>query len=225
MKILIVEDQLQMVDTLTTYLERSGYICEVATNYEKAEEKIGVYTYDCILLDITLPGGNGLNLLTLLRKQRTNTGVIILSAKDSVDDRITGLQQGADDYLPKPFHLSELNARLQALFRRLKFEGNHSVHFENMEIDIESQKVRINATELVLTKKEYELLLFFASNPERVLSKTALAEHIWGDNSDQSDSFDFLYSQIKNLRRKLSEASAFFTIQAVYGLGYKLFRE
>ncbi|MDJ1485635.1 response regulator transcription factor [Cytophagaceae bacterium YF14B1] len=225
MKILIVEDQLQMVDTLTTYLERSGYVCEVATNYEKAEEKIAVYTYDCILLDISLPGGNGLNLLTLLRKQRTNTGVIILSAKDSVDDRITGLQQGADDYLPKPFHLSELNARLQALFRRLKFEGNHSVCFENMEIDIESQKVHINATELVLTKKEYELLLFFASNPERVLSKTALAEHIWGDNSDQSDSFDFLYSQIKNLRRKLSEASALFTIHAVYGLGYKLFRE
>ncbi|MES2734623.1 MAG: response regulator transcription factor [Bacteroidota bacterium] len=225
MKILIVEDEAEMLNSITAYLAKAGYACEIAASYAEAEEKLALYQYDCILLDITLPDGNGLDLLTILRQHKSSTGVIILSAKNALDDRIKGLALGADDYLLKPFHLSELNARVQALLRRLQFEGSNQIGLGNLQVDILTRQVSVNEKMLVLTKKEYELLLFFVSNQTRVISKISLAEHIWGDNSDQNDSYDFLYSQIKNLRKKLAEAGAEHTIQAVYGFGYKLVKE
>ena len=225
MKILIVEDEPELLSSITAYFALSGHVCELAATYEEANEKINLYQYDCIILDITLPGGSGLDILEKVKSNKTKTGVIILSAKNSVDDRVKGLQLGADDYLPKPFHFTELNARVIAILRRLKFEGANEVQVGNITIALDDQKVYVNETEVTLKKKEYELLLFFISNKNRIISKSSMAEHIWGDNIDQSDSFHFLYSQIKNLRKRLNECGADFNIQAVYGLGYKFIKE
>jgi DNA-binding response OmpR family regulator len=225
MKILIVEDEIGILNSLTAYFAKSGYVCEVASTFREAEEKIEIYQYDCVILDITLPDGNGLDLLTQLKAARSKAGVLILSAKDSLDDRVKGLTLGADDYLPKPFHLTELNARLTSILRRLKFEGSTEVTVGNMHLDLEKRTVLVNGTPIVLKNKEYELLQFFISNQQRIVSKSSLAEHIWGDHIDQADSFDFLYSQIKNLRKKLTESQADHTIQALYGLGYKFVKE
>ncbi len=221
MKILVIEDEAGMLNSITAYFAKSGYICEVATNFSEAEEKIHLYEYDCIILDITLPDGNGLDILEQLKKNKSKAGVIILSAKNSLDDRVKGLTLGADDYLPKPFHLTELNARVLAIFRRMKFEGNKEVSVGNIRLDLDAQKMHVEKHELVLKKKEHELLLFFISNQSRIISRSSLVEHIWGDNTDREDSFDFLYSQIKNLRKKLQETKADYTIEAVYGIGYK----
>ncbi len=224
MKILIVEDEPGILHSITAYFTRVGYLCEVATTYRAAVEKIHLYQYDCVILDITLPDGNGLDVLEQLKMSKSSAGVLILSAKDSLDDRVKGLELGADDYLPKPFHLTELNARVMSLLRRIKFEGNKEVTMGNLRLHLDQRSVYVNNTELLLKNKEYELLLFFISNPQRVVSKSSLAEHIWGDHIDQADSFDFLYSQIKNLRKKLSEYQANYTIQAMYGLGYKFIK-
>ena len=225
MKILIVEDEPDLLNSITAYFALSGYVCELASTYAEGDEKISMYEYDCIILDITLPGGSGLNLLEKVKSRKTKTGVIILSAKNSVDDKVKGLQLGADDYLPKPFHFTELNARVTAILRRLKFEGGNQIQVGNITIATDDQKVFVNGAELTLKKKEYELLLFFISNKNRIVSKSSMAEHIWGDNIDQADSFHFLYSQIKNLRKRLNEQGADFNIQVVYGLGYKFVKE
>jgi DNA-binding response OmpR family regulator len=225
MKILIVEDEPEMLSSITEYFTQSGFICEIATTQTEGEEKVHLYDYDCVILDITLPDGNGLTILEQLKKKKTKAGIIILSAKNSLDDKIKGLLLGADDYLTKPFHMTELNARVTAIVRRLKFEGNNEVILGNIRLDIDSKKIYINEKELILKKKEYELLLFFVSNKERIVSKTSLAEHIWGDNIDQIDSYDFLYSQIKNLRKRLNEFRSDYNIQATYGIGYKFIKE
>ncbi len=190
-------------------------------DFDSAEEKIGLYSYDCILIDIGLPGGSGLELVQLLKNKRSQTGIIIISAKGSVDDRIAGLDLGSDDYLPKPFHLSELSARMKALIRRKNFEGNTEIRLEEMHIDPSAQQVTINGQELVLTKKEYDLLLYFVMNKNRVLTKNSIAEHLWGDNMDQADEFDFIYTHIKNLRKKIIEKGGKDRLETVYGMGYK----
>ena len=222
MKILIIEDELQMLENMRQTLEREHYIVETASDYSTANAKIGVYTYDCILLDITLPDGSGLELLKQLKSQGKEDGVIIVSAKDSLDDRIKGLNLGADDYLPKPFHMAELHARVKAIVRRKNFEGNNQIEVGNVRIDPESRSVFISGKEVVLNRKEFDVLVYMISNKTRLVTKTALAEHVWGDHIDQADSFDFIYSQIKNLRKKLSDADATIEIEAVYGVGYKL---
>ncbi len=225
MKLLIVEDEISMQQSIHAYFTKSGYVCEIAGTQKSAEEKIQMYHYDCVILDITLPDGNGLHILEQLKKRKTKTGVIILSAKNSLDDKVVGLTMGADDYLSKPFHFTELNARVTAIVRRLHFQGNNQIEIGNIRFELEAQKVFIVDKELILKKKEYELLLFFVSNTDRIISKSSLAEHIWGDNSDRTDSFDFLYSQIKNLRRRLNENASEYNIQAIYGLGYKFIKE
>lgn len=222
MKILIIEDEPQMLENMRQTLEREQYIVETASNFADANDKIGVYNYDCILLDITLPDGNGLELLKQLKAMGKEDGVIIVSAKDSVDDRIKGLNLGADDYLPKPFHMAELHARVKAIVRRRNFEGNNRIEIGNVSLDPESRNVVIHGKEVVLNRKEYDVLTYMISNKTRLVTKTALAEHVWGDHIDQADSFDFIYSQIKNLRKKLSDAEATIEIDAVYGVGYKL---
>ncbi|WP_047246954.1 response regulator transcription factor [Maribacter thermophilus] len=222
MKILIVEDEPQMLENMRQTLEQEKYIVESASDYTTAQEKIGVYDYDCILLDITLPDGNGLALLEQLKSLGKEDGVIIVSAKDSLDDRIKGLDLGADDYLPKPFHMAELHARVKAVVRRRSFEGNKHIEIGNLVIDPESRSVSIGGKETMFNRKEYDILLYMISNKTRLVTKMALAEHVWGDHIDQADSFDFIYSQIKNLRKKLSDAGAAIEIEAVYGVGYKL---
>lgn len=221
MKILVIEDETAMLHSITAYFAKSGYVCETATNVAEAQEKIYMYEYDCVILDITLPDGNGLDILEQLKKNKTKAGIIILSAKNSLDDRVKGLVLGADDYLPKPFHLTELNARVTAIIRRLKFNGDNEVAVGNIRLDLSTQRIYVADKELILKKKEYELLLFFISNKTRIISKSSLVEHIWGDNADRADSFDFLYSQIKNLRKRLQEYNATYNIEAIYGIGYK----
>ncbi|MCK8495990.1 MULTISPECIES: response regulator transcription factor [Spirosoma] len=221
MKLLLIEDEQALSQTIIRFLSQQGHVCELATTYQQGQEKIGVYTYDCVLIDLMLPGGSGIDLLRLLKKDHNHTGAIILSAKDSLDDKLLGLDLGADDYLPKPFHLSELNSRINSLLRRLKFKGTARLEIGALQIDTDARVVYVHEHALELNRKEYDLLLLFATNPNRVIKKSALAEHIWGDQSDQVDSYDFIYSQIKNLRRRFSQVGYELAIQTVYGIGYK----
>ncbi|RKS53386.1 DNA-binding response OmpR family regulator [Gillisia mitskevichiae] len=220
MKILIVEDEPQMLENMRQSLEKEHYNVEAVSNFKSALERIGVYNYDCILLDIGLPDGNGLELLKQLKKMNKTGGVIIVSAKDSLDDRLNGLDLGADDYLPKPFHMAELHARVKAVMRRRNFEGNKIVEIGNVLINLESRSVQIEGEEIVFNRKEYDILMYLITNKTRLVTKAALAEHVWGDHIDQADSFDFIYSQMKNLRKKLENATI--NVEAVYGVGYKL---
>lgn len=219
MKVLIVEDEKELGESVATYLKAQGYNCELAADLKTAFEKIEVFDYDCILLDITLPGGSGLSVLKELRESNRTDGVLIISAKNSIDDKVTGLLMGADDYLAKPFHLSELSARVAAIIRRKKFSGNSLLHFNELVIDTAGKTASVNEKLVELTKKEFDLLLYFAGNKGRMISKDAIAQHLWGD--DMSGNFDFIYTHIKNLRKKLQEAGCADYIKSIYGMGYK----
>lgn len=203
-------------------LEKERYVVESASTFQEASEKIHDYSYDCIILDIMLPGGSGLTLLKELKELHKKDSVIIVSAKDSIDDKVTGLDLGADDYLTKPFHLAELNARIKSSIRRKQQDGELQLSFGNILIYPDRHTVFIDGTELSLNRKEFDLLYYFISNPDRLISKSTLAESVWGDYIDQADSFDFIYSQVKNLRKKLKAAGAGPEIKAVYGFGYKM---
>ncbi len=220
MKILIVEDEPEMLENMRQTLELEYYTVESASNYQAASEKISAYSYDCILLDISLPDGSGLDLLNQLKESGKSDAVIIVSAKDSLDDRLTGLNKGADDYLPKPFHMAELHARVKAVLRRRHFDGNNMITMGNLTLHPEDRVMKIDDVEIILNRKEFDIMLYLITNKNRLVTKAAIAEHVWGDHIDQSDSFDFIYSQIKNLRKKLQEATV--AIEAVYGIGYKL---
>lgn len=222
MKLLIVEDEQALNQSIVAFLSAGGYVCESVFNYHAAVEKIELYDYDCIILDIMLPGGSGLQLLKDLKQNGKADGVIIISAKDSLDDKIEGLQLGADDYLTKPFHLSELSVRVAAIIRRKKFNGRSLITIGDMEIDTVGQQVKIKGQIVELTQKEYQLLLFFVVNKNKVLSKNAIAEHLWGDDMDMASNFDFIYVHIKNLRKKIVAAGTEDPIKSLYGVGYKL---
>jgi DNA-binding response OmpR family regulator len=221
MKILIVEDEPALNKSMVEYLSSQQYLCESVSNYPDALEKIELYQYDCIVLDIMLPGGNGLQLLQVLKDEGKSDGVIIISAKNELDDKIKGLRLGADDYLTKPFHLSELSVRIAAIIRRKNLQGSNLLIFEEIVIDVPAKTVTINNQNLVLTRKEYELLVYLIINKNRVLSKSMIAGHMWGDDMDMADSYDFIYAHIKNLRKKLLNAGAADYLQSVYGMGYK----
>lgn len=221
MKILLVEDEKGLSDSISTYLKQEGYLCEVVTEFKSADEKIELYQYDCILVDINLPDGNGLNLVKSLKKLKAQAGIIIISAKNSVDDKIEGLDLGADDYLSKPFSLAELNSRIKSVLRRRKFEGNDEIVFNEITIKPSESNVLVNGASVTLTKKEYDLILFLISNKNRILTKETIAEHLWGDDMDMADSYDFIYTHIKNLRKKLVEKGCQDYMKTVYGMGYK----
>lgn len=221
MKILIIEDEPSLRELMQRELSREGYVVECAATYAEADAKLAGYTYDCILLDIMLPDGNGLRLLEALKAAEKRESVIIISARDSIEDKVLGLELGADDYLPKPFHLMELSARIRSVARRQR-GGQRLLLLGNVQLDPERQQVRVGEQELALLKKEFRILAYFMQRPNHLIDKTMLAEAVWGDHADQLDSFDFVYSQIKNLRRKLSEAGATIEIKAIYGFGYKL---
>lgn len=222
MKILIIEDQSELRNAVRQSLEKESYIVEEAATFIQAMEKVASFDYDCILLDIMLPGGNGLDILKELKKTERDDNVIILSAKDSISDKVSGLELGADDYLAKPFHLSELTARVKSVLRRKSFSGKQFVTLGEMDLDMEGRRALFGKTDLQLNRKEFDILCYLSLNQNRLVNKSALAEHVWGDFMDQADDFEFIYSQIKNLRKKLSAVEGSVQIQAVYGLGYKL---
>ncbi|MBI1226972.1 MAG: response regulator [Bacteroidetes bacterium] len=221
MKILVIEDEFALREAITGYFLKEGFVCEAASDFQEASEKVALYEYDLVVLDISLPGGNGLDVLRQLKKIHPETAVLILSAKNSLDDKITGLDLGADDYLTKPFHLPELNARVKAQLRRRFFKGNQQIVFEEIEIDPTNNLMQVQGRPVELTKKEYDLLLYFISNKNRVLTKAAIAEHLWGDYMDLADNFDLIYSHIKNLRKKILQYGGNDYIKTVYGMGYK----
>lgn len=221
MKVLIIEDEPSLNKAMVDYLHHQQYLCESVSNFHDALEKTECYQYDCIVLDIMLPGGSGLELLRQLKANQKSDGVIIISARNELDDKLSGLQLGADDYLTKPFHLPELSARIAAIIRRKNLQGNTIIRFEEIRIDVQAKTVTIQDAEITLTRKEYELLLYFLVNKNRVLSKDAIASHLWGDDSDLAENLDFIYTHVKNLRRKLVQHGAGDYIQSVYGMGYK----
>jgi len=221
MKILIVEDEKVLSESISDFLEKGGFVCETAQTYDAAQEKINLYHYDCLIVDLTLPDGNGLNIIKELKKLGNQTGIIIVSARSALDDKIIGLETGADDYLTKPFHLSELNARIKSIIRRKSFEGKNEILLNEIKILPDSAEVFVNEELIILTRKEYELLLFFISNKNRIITKESIAEHLWGDEMDMADSFDFIYTHIKNLRKKILEKTNNDYIRTIYGMGYK----
>ncbi len=221
MKLLLIEDEMELAESIRTYLGMNGFVCEMANDLASAMQKINIYEYDCILLDLMLPDGDGFSILENLKKLHKKDGVIIISAKESLATKIEGFNLGADDYITKPFHLSELLVRVQALIRRKNFNGSNKVSFNEIEIDILSKTVVVAGKEIDATKKEIDLLLFLIGNENRVLSKAAIAEHLSGDMADMLDNHDFVYAHIKNLKKKLHDAGANDYIKSVYGLGYK----
>lgn len=222
MKILVVEDEPSLQEIIRRFLEKERYVVETSATFREASEKISLYDYECILLDIMLPDGNGLTLLQELKKMNKQESVIIISAKDSVDDKVAGLELGADDYLAKPFHLSELGARVKSLIRRNRHQGESVIEAGNVKIVPDKFEVYVNNRMLELNRKEYDILHYFITRPGRLVDKSTLAEAVWGDHIDQVDNYDFIYAQIKNLRKKMTTAGANIEIKAVYGFGYKL---
>lgn len=221
MKLLLIEDEKELALSIQKYLTNKDFVCEWVYNKKDAIEKISIYEYDCILLDLMLPDGNGFEILKDLKRQSKTEGIIIISAKETLETRIEGFEIGADDYLTKPFHLSELLVRIQALIRRRNFNGNNTITFNEINIDILSKTVKVNNRAIDITKKEIDLLLYLIGNENRVLSKSAIAEHLSGDMADMLDNHDFVYAHIKNLKKKLHDAGSGDYIKSVYGLGYK----
>ena len=221
MKLLIIEDEKALSDSVVDYLNDEGHLCEAVYNYADADEKIALHEYDCIVVDINLPDGSGLDLIKKVKKAAKQMGIIIISARNSLDNRIEGLEIGADNYLTKPFHLAELNAHLKSINRRVNFSGNNQIIVNEIKLHPDEHQVFINDNLLKLTKKEYELLQFFIANKNKVITKTGLAEHLWGDYMDIADSYDFLYGQIKNLRKKLIDKGCKDYLKTIYGVGYK----
>ncbi|SMC34962.1 response regulator transcription factor [Chryseobacterium sp. YR221] len=221
MKILIIEDEAELAKSISDYLSGESYLCEFASTFSDAMDKIETFQYDCILLDIMLPDGNGLTILEELKRQNKQDGVIIISAKNALDDKIRGLQLGADDYLTKPFHLSELMARIYSIIRRKQFNNSNVIKQNELQIDLLAKTVSINSQPIILTKKEFDLLIYFIGNKNKVISKSTLAEHLSGDLADMLDNHDFVYAHVKNLKKKLYDAGCDHYLKTVYGTGYK----
>lgn len=221
MKILIIEDETELAKSISEYLSEENYLCEFASTFAEAIHKIEMFQYDCILLDVMLPDGNGLKILQELKSHNKQDGVIIISAKNALDDKIKGLQLGADDYLTKPFHLSELMARIYSVIRRKQFSNSNVVKQNELQIDLLAKSVSINNENISLTKKEFDLLIYFIGNKNKVISKSTLAEHLSGDFADMLDNHDFVYAHVKNLKKKLYDAGCDQYLKTVYGTGYK----
>lgn len=221
MKVLIIEDETALQQSIQKYLEHQGFVCEVAGDFRTGMEKVNQFNYDCVVVDIGLPYGNGLDIVKELKEIESKSGIIIISAKNALEDKLKGLELGSDDYLTKPFHLSELNARINAIIRRRNFGGSKIIQFQEIKLDAEALRVTVDGKAVELTDKEYQLLEYFIANQRRVLTKAAIASHIWGDEYDQVSNYDFIYTHIKNLRKKLIDAGCGDYIKTVYGTGYR----
>ena len=221
MKLLLVEDNKSLAGDIRTFLDENGFITEIAGALTEAREKIQLYQYDLLIIDIGLPDGSGLELIKEIKQSKLNSGILVVTAKNAIEDKVQGLELGADDYLTKPFHLAELNARIRSIIRRGKFDGQNALEVGDIKIDTLAAQVYVNQRALTLTRKEYDLLLYFVYNRNRVLTKESIAEHLWGDHIDQADNFDFIYNHIKNLRKKIVQAGGKDCIRSMYGMGYK----
>jgi len=221
MKILVIEDNIELLHDIKNFLEVEGNVCEIASNYSSAYMKIGVFPYDILVVDIKLPDGSGLDLIRAAKKENIDAGIIIVSAKNTVEDKINGLEIGADDYLTKPFYLAELNARVKALYRRKVDKGSKEIVFNEIKIKPESHEVLVNDQPMVLTKKEFDIIRFFIANKNRLLTKEAIAEHLWGDDIEMSDSYKFIYTHLANLRKKIADLGGNDYIKSIYSVGYK----
>ncbi len=221
MKVLLTEDNKELQQNIISYLQNEGIICECASNIWECKDKLSGYEYDVIILDRMLPDGDGIDLIQHIKDRKIDSGILVASAKDQINDKVEGLNLGADDYITKPFYMTELVARLNALYRRRKFEGNQTIKAGNIEIDTDNRKVTANGSDVNLTKKEYDLLLYFFANQNRIITKMAIAEHLWGDYTDALDSLDFVYQHIKNVRKKIMGVGGLDFIQTVYGAGYR----
>ena len=221
MKILIVEDEIELLESIVSFLKNEDFICEKASTFFDAEDKLVSFKYDVVVLDINLPDGTGIDLLKMIKEQSPETGVLIVSARNSLDDKLEGLDLGADDYITKPFHLAELNSRINSLIRRRNFGGSESIVFHEIETDPTSKTVKIDNRAIELTKKEYNLLLYFISNKNKVVTKESIAEHLWGDEIEMADSYDFIYTHLGNLRKKMKKFGSKDYVKTMYGLGYK----
>lgn len=221
MKILIIEDEKELLATIKNYLEPEGFLCETVSTYFEAEDSLSAYNYDIIILDLTLPGGSGLDLIRLIKERNKDAGLLIVSAKNSLDDKIQGLDMGADDYISKPFHLAELNSRIKSQLRRRHFGGTNEMVFNEIKINVDSGEVSIYGDVIDLTKKQYEILVYFMVNRDKLITHQSIAEHVWGDNISNEDNFDFIYGQIKNLRKKIEQKNGGNYIHSIYGMGYK----
>ncbi len=222
MKILVIEDEKELAKSIVEFIGKENYTIDIAHKFSDADEKISFYEYDCALVDIMLPDGTGLDLVKQLKKIQPKCGIIIITAKNTLDDKLTGLDLGADDYLTKPFHLAELNARIKSVIRRRNFDGSNEIIFNEIIVDTEKHEVKVNENIVELTRREFDILLFFLSNKDRVLTKESIVEHVWGDDANAFDNFDFVYTHIKNLRKKIVEQGGNDYITAIYGVGYKL---
>jgi len=221
LKILVIEDERVLAESMASHLGKEGFVVELVFSYDDAVEKVNLYEYDCVVVDINLPGGTGFDIVEMLKRIKASSGIIIVSARDALEDRIRSLEIGSDDYLTKPFHLSELNARVKAILRRRNFGGNNEIAYHELRVNYNTRRVFVGDTEISLSKKEYDLLLYFMSNVDIALTKASIAEHLWGDNIDSVDSFDILYSHIKNLRKKLTDGGCGEYVHSIYGIGYK----
>ncbi|NND04847.1 MAG: response regulator transcription factor [Saprospiraceae bacterium] len=221
MKILVVEDNLELLDDIKEFLELEGNVCEVATDFRSGYMKLGVFIYDILVVDIGLPDGSGLDIIREVKKENIDMGIIIISARSELEDKVSALELGADDYLTKPFFLAELNARVRALYRRKTYGGSQVIHFNEIRIEPDLYEVYIHDQVLNLTKKEFDILHFFVTNNNRLLTKEAIAEHIWGDNIEVVDSFTFIYTHLANLRKKIAELGGNDYIKSIYRVGYK----
>lgn len=221
MKLLIIEDEQALRESMVKYLNYQGYVCETAADFLSARDKLSLFNYDCVIVDIGLPGGSGLDIVSEVKYLESKAGIIIISARNTLDDKLKGLELGSDDYLTKPFHLSELNARIQAILRRRSFDGNKTIGFHEIKLYPDQRKATVNEKSIDLTDKEYNLLEYFISNKGRVLTKPAIAEHNWGDEYAQAGEYDFIYTHIKNLRKKLLDAGSGDYLKTVYGSGYR----
>ncbi len=222
MKILVIEDEVEISRNIQEFFESENFVVETALDYQSALSKLLQYQYDCVLLDLMLPGGNGLDLLKTLKKEQKQQSVLILSAKDAVEDKVSGLNFGAEDYLAKPFHLAELLARVKAIIRRQSTSHDYILRYKSLSVDLENRSVMVNNKTLILNRKEFDILYYFMLRPNKLMEKTTLIESVWGDHADQVDNMDFIYSQIKNIRKKLKDMQADVDLQSVYGVGYKL---
>ena len=221
MKLLLIEDNQQLVEDVADYLREQDFVVETALSMDQAREKFLVYEYDLAILDLGLPDGDGMQLVKEIRKEQPGMAILILTAKHSLEYKLKGLDLGADDYLTKPFHKAELNARIRSILRRKISNGNNTLQINEIQIDLNARQVMVHDTLIKLTRKEYDMLIYLIDNENRLLTKETIAEHLWGDHIDQADNFDFIYNHIKNLRRKISKAGGKNYIRSMYGMGYK----
>ncbi|HNR48040.1 MAG TPA: response regulator transcription factor [Bacteroidia bacterium] len=222
MNVLIIEDERSLSHEIEIYLTKQGFHCDVAFTGSKASEMVAVNSYDFVLLDIGLPDTNGFEILKEAKNNNVDSAFIVLTARSETDDKIHGLDLGADDYLAKPFSLPELNARMQAILRRKHGLKVQTIDINGFIMDYQNRTLNYDGTPVVLTKKEFDLLHYLAMHKNRVLSRSQLTEHIWGDVMDDDYDSNYIDVHVKNLRKKLAAHSTIDWFETVRGIGYRL---